>query len=770
MAELGVYYITVLPSMKGFSSAVNKELGGLGKSGGRDYSGGFMSVLKGSAIGTVLGNLATKAGSSIMGGLQTGIGRLDTIKNFPRVMKSLGFETKDADKSVRLIMDHLDGLPTATQDIVTFTQSIADSTGDLDLATRAALGFNDMMLASGASAGEVTQAQGVLNRVLGKGNATVAQWQSLQSVMPAQLSAVAKELLGQSGSVEELRDKLNDGVISWDDFLRAVVKLDQEGTGAMASFETQARANSDGIGTALANIPNRIGAGWADVIEAIGREDISKTINTMSYGVRDAMSRIGEKIKDLKEQVGETSIWQNLQTIMGGVSEALGGFAETVSGGVNAAIPIIVDLVDDALQWIVDHGEQLKGIADGIGSGFSAIADPIGNALKDALPVAEQTVSDVFEWLLEHGEELATVLGAIAGAFGGMAVAIAADAAIAGIATSLGALGAVLPMVSGIADIPAAFALVAETGGPLAGLFGGISGALGFLSVGAAPLAIGAIAAIIGILAAWILTTEDGQKAWEDFCGGVSGLIEGLKQDFENGFNQIKQNLDDNAVQWEQFKTNIATWNEEMRQSFENFCNDVKSKIKTDINTGLDDFKKNWEDSCKKVATWNEEMRQKVLEKWDDIKRGVKEKFQAAYDSMEKIVEKIKGLFDFEWELPEIKLPEIELPTFSWSESDGNGNYTTTSYQPQWYAHGGVFNSARIIGIGEAGREAALPLNDTTYREIADGINKFDGTAGETAPTVLVTGNNFYVREDDDIDRIADAVALRTKREREGRL
>lgn len=770
MAELGVYYITVLPSMKGFSSAVNKNLSGLGKDGGGKYSNGFMAMLKGSAIGTVLGNLATRAGSAIMGGLQTGIGRLDTIKNFPRVMKSLGFATEDADKSVRLIMEHLDGLPTATQDIVTFTQSIADSTGDLDLATRAALGFNDMMLASGASAGEVTQAQGVLNRVLGKGNATVAQWQSLQSVMPAQLSAVARELLGQSGSVEELRDSLNDGTISWDDFLRAVVKLDQEGTGAMASFEEQARANSDGIGTALANIPNRIGAGWADIIEAIGREDISKTINTMSYGVRDAMSRIADKIKELKEQVGQTAIWQNLQTIMGGIAEALGGFAETVSGGVNAAIPILVDLIDDVLQWLVDHGDQIKGIADGIAQGFGAIAEPIGGVLKDALPVAKDLVSGAFQWLLDHGETLATVLGAIAGAFGGMALAIGADAAITGIATSLGALGAVLPLVTGIADIPVAFALIAETGGPLAGLFGGLAGALGFLSAGAIPLVIGAIAAVIGILAAWVLSTEDGQKAWENFCNGVTGLLDGLKQDFENGFGQIKQNLEDNAVQWEQFKTNVATWNEEMRQSFENFCRDVDAKIKNDFKRGLDDFKKNWEESCRKVVNWNEETREKILKKWDEITGGIKKKFENAYNAVAKIVENIKGLFNFEWKLPEIKLPEISLPTFSFTETDDEGNTTTTSYQPQWYAHGGVFDSARIIGIGEAGREAALPLNDTTYREIADGINKFDGTTGEAAPTVLVTGNNFYVREEDDIDRIADALALRTSRERGARL
>lgn len=47
----------------------------------------------------------------------------------------------------------------------------------------------------------------------------------------------------------------------------------------------------------------------------------------------------------------------------------------------------------------------------------------------------------------------------------------------------------------------------------------------------------------------------------------------------------------------------------------------------------------------------------------------------------------------------------------------------TPKLDVQWYANGGVFDSPQVIGIGEAGREAALPMNDTVYAEIAKGIN-----------------------------------------------
>ena len=151
MAELGAYYITVLPDMSKFTGAVRNAMNDSGASGGKTFSGKFIDIVKGSAIGTALGNMATAVGHQISNGLGNGVKRLDTLNNYPKVMKSLGYETSEATKSVKLIQEHLDGLPTSTDEMVRLTQSIADSTGDLDLATKAALGFNDMLLATGAS-------------------------------------------------------------------------------------------------------------------------------------------------------------------------------------------------------------------------------------------------------------------------------------------------------------------------------------------------------------------------------------------------------------------------------------------------------------------------------------------------------------------------------------------------------------------------------------------------------------------------------------------
>lgn len=717
MAEVGTYYITVMPSMSKFTGAVKKELGDLGKSAGGEFGSSFGDILKGSAIGTMLGNLGSMLGSEIMSGLSTGIKRIDIIQNFPKVMDALGFEAGQASDSIQLIMDRLDGLPTATQDVVAMTQAFADSTGDLDLATRAALGFNDMMLASGASTGEVTQAQGVLNRVLGKGSATVAQWQSLQSVMPAQLAAVARELGGESMSVEELREALNNGEISWNDFLAAVVRLDTEGSGAVKSFRDQAIANSVGIGTALANVQNRIGAGWADILDSIGREDISGAINTMSYGIRDAMISIGDAIDWLKERIGETSIVQNAAAVFDTLGEAISNL------------------------WNDGGPDILKGIADGI-------INLTDNALQ---------------WLADNGEVVTTAVWGIAGAL----------AALAGwkLGTGLVALPGIISSIG--------TALMANPFG----------------------LVVGAIAAVSAALYGFFTQTETGKAIWQGFCDLLSTTWEGLKADFavltdtisrewesfkttcSNAANAIKEGV---TKAWENLKTNTKNAWENLKtntkQAWENVKTSVTDKVtslKTAVSTAWENVKTNtrtaWENIKTSATEKVNSMRTAVVDRfntlkndvkqaWENIKTAISDKITAAKNKVSDMVNAIKSLFNFH-----ITWPHIPLPHFSVSGSSNpldwlKGDLPHISIS--WYAKGGVFDGASLIGVGEKGPEAVLPLNDRTMGNIAGLIaNKM-----ETAPAVVVTGNTFYVRKESDIDAIADAISRRTARQRGARL
>lgn len=766
MAEVGTYYITIMPEMSQFTGSVTSALKGAGQTGGKTYGTSFMDIVKGSALGTTLGNLASKAGGTIASGFNTGISRLDTIKNYPKVMESLGYSTDDADKSIKTIMGHLDGLPTATQDMVTLTQSISDSTGDLDLATDAALGFNDMMLANGASAAEVATAQGVLNRVLGKGSATAAQWQSLTSVMPAQLGMVARSMLGAGASTEDLHTALEDGTVSWNDFLQAIADLDKNGyideSGKkIASFEEQARANSHGIGTAIDNIRNRIGAGWAEILDKVGQEEISGTIDKMSYGVKSGMYLVADAVGYVKEQIGKTKIAENLGKILTGIGDA---FSKIDTGELKKFADVVIGMIDGALQWIVDNGDLVSTLLVSIGA-------------------------------------------------------------------AIGTVGTFLGMI----DLAAKLGLLAGTPGLIQAVWAALS---------ANPFAvlIGVIAAVTAGLVWFFTQTETGQALWQGFCDLMSGLWEGLKQDFQNlietikqrmeesaaqwevfkgnvkgvidaivGFflnlkqdfdnmvARIKQNLADNAVQWQKFKENVGKAIENLKTTLGNIWAEIKriatnewnaiknavgiivngikttitniwNAIKTTVTTTMGNIKTGvtnaWNNIKTSVGGVVDSIKSTISEKFnaaktavlgifDNIKNGIRDKIQWAKDQVSNIVERIKGLFNFSWSLPAPKLPHI-----TWGWTDVGGIVSIPSFGIEWYGKGGVFDAATLIGIGEKGKEAALPLNAKTYGEIAKGIS------GELGAGVTITGNQFVVREEADIDRIADALDRKIRRER----
>lgn len=773
MAEVGTYYITVMPEMSKFTGGVTEALQAAGQTGGKKYSTSFTDVLKGSALGTALGNLASTAGSSIMSGLRTGIGRLDTIQNFPKVMKSLGYETKDAEGAIKLIMERLDGLPTATQDVVTLTQAIADSTGDLDLATKAALGFNDMMLANGASAAEVTQAQGVLNRVLGKGNATVAQWQSLQSVMPAQLAAVARELGGEGMSVEELRDKLNDGTISWNDFLQAIVKLDTEGSGAMASFEEQARANSKGIGTALENVQNRIGQGWAEILGAIGREDIAGAIDAASYGVRDAMKRVGDAIAYVKDLVADTDIADSLKRL----GDAIGGvfsdmWTENDTQGVKDMAKAMVDLVDGALKWLADHGQAVGVALSTIGGALFGI---FAGQWITSLPAAIAGVQAF--WAAMMANPFVLIVGAIVGVIMGLYTFFTATEE--GKAIWQGFCDIFTQLVADIQEDWAEFCEVcSREWESFQAFIDGIpewwQGVIDYWKNALDEQA-------ENFRLAWEKIKADFAQAWEDIntylnekTQAISDAIvtfgDNLQAALESVWNYITTAAS-NA--WNTITTTVSN-------AATNIYNWVVEKL-TALRDGAaaiwDSFKatahNTWENIKTTAVTLADNMRTAIVEKvqaakdkaleiFDNIKNGIRDKIQWAKDQVSHIIDGIKNLFNFSWSLPAPKLPHID-----WHWEDIGGILSVPSFDGiSWYAKGGVFDQATLIGIGEKGREAALPLNRQTYTEIARGVEAEMENKGYGAVVIEKLADTLIVREEADIDRIAEAVSRMVARER----
>lgn len=323
--NLATAYVPIVPSMDGVGKAIEKAFGDAskttgsktGQSIGKGLSVGFASKV--GAVAGITSNVFSKVASVVTSSLGSAVDRADQMNNFPKVMKNLGYSATDAAASIKKISDALDGLPTTSSAMTGMVQQLAPLTSNLDEATDIALAFNNAMLAGGASTMEQENALTQYTQMLSAGKVDMQAWRSIQAAMPGQLNQVAEAMLGAGKNSNDLYEAMKNGSISFDDFNKKVMELNQNGFGKYASFAQQAKDATQGIGTAMENVQNRVAKAVQKVIEAVGVENIAGAINGFSsqFGkIGDAAAGMVTGVKGWFGKAAQAaqplvSIWQS---------------------------------------------------------------------------------------------------------------------------------------------------------------------------------------------------------------------------------------------------------------------------------------------------------------------------------------------------------------------------------------------------------------------------------------------------------------------------
>lgn len=157
---------------------------------------------------------------------------------------------------------------------------------------------------------------------------------------------------------------------------------------------------------------------------------------------------------------------------------------------------------------------------------------------------------------------------------------------------------------------------------------------------------------------------ENFSNAWNAIKGIFTGALNGIKGIVTSVFNAISGVIS-------------SIWNG-IKNTFSTVLNGIKNTVSTVFN---------------------------------GIKNTIQSVMNGAWNIVSGAVNKLKSAFNFKWSLPELKLPHISV-------SGGKAPYgiagqgSLPKFSIEWYKEGGVFNKPSVIGVGEAGTEAVMPLEN----------------------------------------------------------
>ena len=331
-----------------------------------------------------------------------------------------------------------------------------------------------------------------------------------------------------------------------------------------------------------------------------------------------------------------------------------------------------------------DYSRTSDGTANSIKT-FQATVQDLATAIgTNLLPIITPIIQKITEWVNKFNElpapvqKVITVIGLIVAAIGPVLVILGT-------------------LISAIGTITSAVAVV---GPVIAGLAGPIT------------LAVMAITMLITIGIALY-------KNWDVVKAKALALWNSLK----STFNGIKTSV---ITAWTTIKTKVTSLVNGIKTGIATAWNAVKTNVVSVVNS-----------IKSKVASTFHSLKSTVTTIWNGIKQAITHPIETAKTLVQNAIDRIKSFFPFR--IGRI-MSGLKLPHFKITGKFSLNPPSTPHIGVDWYAKGGIFDKASVIGVGEKGPEAVVPLD-----KFWDKLDNMSG--GETNITININGSNKDPKE-----------------------
>lgn len=335
-------------------------------------SSSMADIIKGTFVGKTLFSVASKGYQLIAGSVGKATARLDAMGKATNVMSILSGSTEKASQVVQGLTDAVSDTAYGLDAAATSTQKLATSGLDLDDSARMVKNLMDAVSFYGDGTNETLEnVVDAMAKMNSSGKISADQWQRLTDAGIPVLEIFAEKT---GKSMAEVSDAFSKGKISAQDFDAILTDALENGTQSFPAVAGKAKEMAGSFATSFSNMSARIAIGVANVITAFNSfvqdsglpsiqtmiADFGSVIKNGLNWVADNMPAILNGIIDLMKKVGESmpNLTNAIRTVVDYVQQNAGG---------------AVDVIKEALKWLIDNIPAVTGVLDSLSPAIIAI-------------------------------------------------------------------------------------------------------------------------------------------------------------------------------------------------------------------------------------------------------------------------------------------------------------------------------------------------------------------------------------------------------------